>query len=175
MKNLKPVIFLEGKVNHYRENTYAQNLILKALSQGITDVDELKKIAGLKTAAEVFRTLDKMQIRKGYHEALSKAGMDLDYIVDGLKKLIDTSDSDKIKLGSLQTVLKSVGLDKYEKQEDAGKNWEELIIELSEKNEGKVTDMIDAKEYEVKTPLLPESAKKRQEDEKRIAKELYEG
>ena len=174
MKNLKPVIFLEGQVGHYRENQYAQNLILKALSGGVTDVNELKKITGMKSAAEVYRTLDKMQLRKEYHAALSKAGISLDYIVGELKILIDKSTSEKIKLGSIQTVLKSIGLEKYDKQEEDSKSWEDLVIELTEKeSEDGIVDALETNDYEVITPILPDAVKKRQEEEQAEADELY--
>lgn len=177
MKNLKPVIFLDGTVNHYRENQYAQNLLLKALSDGITDPKELRKIAGLNSVAEVYRTLDKIQIRKEYHDALFRAGLSLDFVVDKLKSLCSDETSDKVKLGAVQTLLKSLGLDKYEKQEEAGKNWEEIILELTEKNKEVGNDLpkIDSGDYEVNAPLLPEAVKKRQKDEQEIANELYEG
>jgi len=175
--NPKPLIIDGARGNHYRENQYAQNLLLKALSSGITDVKELKKIIGVKTATEVLRTLDKMQIRKEYHQALSDAGLDLNFIVGGIKNLCEKDGvSDKIKLGALQTILKSIGLDKYEKDEESGKNWEELILEIADKKsngemiEGELLD----NEYEVNTPKLPEEVKKRQEEEKKAAEGLYD-
>ena len=81
----KPVVFVQGsRSGFYSQNTFAQNLLLKALSKGVTDPQELKKIAGLKRVADVYRTLDKMAIRKEYHESLAAAGISLDYIVSEL-------------------------------------------------------------------------------------------
>lgn len=128
----------------------------------------------MRSAAEVYRTLDKMQLRKEYHEALSGAGIDMPYIVAGLKNLVDNSTSDKIKLGGLQTILKSIGLEKYEKQEEDGKNWEELVLELSEeKSEENFIDTLKVDDYEVVAPPLPESVEKRQKEERDEADELY--
>ncbi len=79
-KKLKPVIFIEGDNSFYRENRFAQNLLLKALSSGVTDPQELRKVAGLKSVADVYRTLDKMAIRKEYHAALAEQGMTLEFI-----------------------------------------------------------------------------------------------
>jgi len=67
MKNLKPIILTGdgfGQNVFYKNNEYAQNILLKALSSGITDVQELRRLAGLKSAVDVYRTLDKIAIRK---------------------------------------------------------------------------------------------------------------
>ena len=66
----KPIITYQGKTGYYRENSYVQNPLLKALTQGITDPKELRKISGLGKVADVYRTLDKMALRKEYHKAL---------------------------------------------------------------------------------------------------------
>jgi hypothetical protein len=177
--NLKPVIFdavRDSAGNQSRNNVYVQNLLLKALSSGVTDIDELKKIAGVRTAAEVFNTLDKMQIRKEYHVALQAAGMDLPFLVEKLKGLLSDETSDKIKLGAVQTLLKSIGLDKYEKDENAGKNWEEFILEtISKKEQGQITEgeLVDEADYEVNSPVLPEEVKIRQAEEKKASEGLY--
>ena len=149
--------------------------MLKALSEGITDPVELRKIAGLHSVTEVYRTLDKMQIRKEYHEALSRADISLDFIVGKLKGLCDGEEvSDKIKLGAVQTLLKSLGLEKYDKPEESGKNWEEIVLEMiGKKNDGEVIEG-EIGEYEVKIPALPEEIRKRQEEEKKAAEELYD-
>lgn len=168
---------VHGNNSYYRENVYAQNLLLKALADGITDPTELRKIAGLKTVTEVYRTLDKMQIRKEYHAALTVAGLDLPFIVGQLKTLCGDQTSDKVKLGALQTVLKSIGLDKYEKDNDEGKNWEEIILEaIAKKDKGEITEgeIIEDEDYKVIAPALPDEVKKRQADEKKAAEELYD-
>jgi hypothetical protein len=177
-ENLKPVIMdgVKGNNSYYRENVYAQNLLLKALADGITDPTELRKIAGLKTVTEVYRTLDKMQIRKEYHAALTVAGLDLPFIVGQLKALCGGGTADKVKLGALQTVLKSVGLDKYEKDDNEGKNWEQIIldaIDKKEKGEMVVADVVED-DYKVIEPVLPDEVKKRQSEEKKEASELYD-
>lgn len=178
-KKLKPVIFVEGDNNFYRKNEFAQNLLLKAVSKGVTDPKELRKIAGLRSVADVYRTLDKMAIRKEYHQALSRAGMTLDYVVGEIKNIIQKTDSEPTKLKALQTVLKSIGLEKYDKQEEAGKTWEESILKAveAEKKE-KDALAIETKEnddgdYEVDAPDVPDNAKKTIEEEKKLADELY--
>lgn len=172
--NDKPVSFSRGKYNYYRENSYVQNILLKALSQGVTDPKELKKIAGLSRVADVYRSLDKLAIRKEYHQALADSKVDLKFIVNGLKKLSKDSDSDVVKLASLQTFLKSLGLDKYEKQEDSGKGWEEAILAINEgKSEKEKEEDIIEGDYEVKEPEIPASELERQNKEKTVGRDLY--
>lgn len=171
MNNKKPIVFVQGRSSYYSENNYVQHIILKALSQGITDPKELRKIAGLEKVADVYRTLDKMALRKEYHQALSSAGISFDFIVNGIKQLATGSESDMVKLASFQTLLKSLGLDKYEKLEDSGRSWEEAIIAATDPSEEKVV----IEDYEVKVPEVPEAELKRREEEKKFADELYEG
>lgn len=178
MKKLKPVIFVEGEKKFYSKNGYAQTILLKAMSRGVTDPNELRKMAGLKSAAEVYRTLDKLAIRKEYHNALANQGVTFDKIVAGIKDICENSKTDSVKLSGYQTLLKSLGLDKYEKDDESGKSWEETIIkaiEEKEKTESESGEIIDVEveEYEIDKPEIPKSALKRIEEEKKIADELY--
>ena len=85
--------------------------------------------------------------------------------------------TDKIKLGSLNSLLKSLGLEKYEKQEETGKSWEEEIIKASKVKEdiieGEITENKKEK-YEVVVPEIPIEERRRQEEEKKLGRELYE-
>ena len=116
-----------------------------------------------------------MAIRREYHEALANAGMTLDYVVGEIKDIIGKTNSDGTKLKALQTILRSIGLDKYEKQEDSGKTWEEVILKAIEEKDRASVEVIEisTEEYEVKQPKIPESAKNRMEEEKKLADELY--
>lgn len=171
---LKPVIFVQGDKAYHRNNSFAQNLLLKALSQGITDVKELRQMAGLKSAADVIRTFDKLSLRKEYHAALSKAGISFDYIVGGIKGVCDTADSDAIKLKGFLALLKSMGLDRYEKQEDAGQSWEETIIQLAEGKDGSASIDGEIVDYEVDIPVTPEDERVKRQREKDIGSSIYE-
>ncbi len=176
---LKPVIFVQGQTRFYAPNTYAQNILLRAMSDGITNPNELRKMAGLKSAADVYRTLDKMAIRKEYHEALQRNGISLDYIVQGLQNIADNGNTDMVKLTSLNILLKSLGLEKYEKMEDSGKSWEDAVLtavvkeEQSKLSDGKNIIEGETIEYEVNRPEMPESEKQQREDEAKMAKMLY--
>jgi len=148
------------------------------MSDGVTNPKELRDIAGLKSVAEVYRTLDKMSIRKEYHQALARNGISLDYITKGFKDLADNAEKDDTRLKSLQSLLKSIGLDKYEKEEESSKGWEEVIIKAAEKGEigGDDPKMIEGEfeEYKVDVPEIPENEKEKEDEDMKIGKELYE-
>jgi len=186
MKNLKPIILTGdgfGQNVFYKNNEYAQNILLKALSSGITDVQELRRLAGLKSAVDVYRTLDKIAIRKDYHRALSDAGLSLDYVVGKIKNIIENEDGkDDTKLKALQTLMASLGLDKYQKEEESGKNWEEAIIGALEKTEQKQLDdlsnlnkdnSLEVVDYEVVVPKIPQEAVDQQKKEEELGREIY--
>jgi len=176
MKSLKPVVFVQGDRPFYRQNTYAQVILLEAMQNGINDPRELRKLAGLQKVADVYRTLDKMAIRKEYHEALSRVGVSLDSIVTGIKSLSEKSSSDATRLKAYQTLLRSLGLDKYEKQEDTGKGWEEVILGLhKQEEEGVVAIEGEFETYDVNTPITPDEEEQRRIKERALGKQLYEG
>jgi len=173
MKKLKPVVFIQGDRDFYRDNKYNQNLLIKAMSEGITSPAELRDASGLKTIPDVYRTLDKLTLRKDYHDALVKNGVDLDFIVSGIKEITEKASKSATRLKGYEILLKSLGLDKYESAEDSGKNWEELIIEASENEKPKEEITQIKTDYEVIVPPTPSIDKKRQEDEKEVAEQLY--
>jgi len=165
-KKLKPVIFVQGEKDFYRQNNYAQNLLLKALSQGVTSPQELKRLSGLKTVANVYRTLDKMAIRKEYHDALSRAGISLDYIVNGIKNVCTDAKSEATKLKGLHILLRSLGLDVYDKQEMSGQNWEEVVMKSMEQKQDK--DSVKKLIGECQEEVQKESALKSQSEVKEV-------
>jgi hypothetical protein len=174
---LKPVMFVKGQYNYHRQNLLQQNLLLKAL-QITTDVQELKKMIGVRTVAEVYRTLDKIAIRKEYHEALLRKGIDLDTIVDGIKGICnDKEEMGAIRLKGWQMLLKSLGLDSYQDVTNESKvGWEDIVKKTSEEMEfsGGEQKKIISPDYEVIIPEVPEEEKRIQEEEDKIGKGLYE-
>ena len=173
----KPVVFTEGATTFYRENSLAQNILLKALSNGVTDPNELRKLAGLKATADVFRTLDKMAIRKEYHQALSASGLSFESIVNQIKNIGESGSSDSVRLKAWTVILKSLGLDKYEKQEDSSKSWEDALLgsieETKKLPEGKTIEG-EVVDYEVKTPEVPVEERIRREKSSAAEKGLYD-
>jgi hypothetical protein len=170
-KKYKPVVFSNCQHAFHRNNILQQHILLKGMA--ITqDPKELKKLIGVNTVAEVYRTLDKLGIRKEYHDALGKNNVSLDYVVKGLKTLADNG-TDKIKLSALQTLLKSLGLDKYEDSDGEGKNWEEILISAQEQERGGEILQLDISDYEVVAPVVPESVQQRKREEEEIGRDLY--
>jgi len=168
-------VFVQGKREFYRKNYYVQNILIKALSEGVTEPEELRKIAHLDKVADVYRSLDKLAIRREYHDALARNGISLDYIVDNIKELAEGAKSDSTKLKSLEILLRSLGLEKYEESEVGGKGWEDIIIEAEEKKASDVkSKRLDVSDYTVITPETPEKEKKTRERERAMGKELYE-
>ncbi|MCK5158506.1 MAG: hypothetical protein KAR08_05090, partial [Candidatus Heimdallarchaeota archaeon] len=174
----------------------------KALKDGITDPNELRKIIGASRIADVYRNLDKLAIRKEYHQALVDNGIDFNFITRGIKELAEGGDTDKVKLASFQTLLKSIGLDKYEKQEEMSKGWEDELLEASKRNKERLQEIednkldgvdkkdssikiedhksdvkknnsIETEEYEVDVPIVPHDEKIKEEEERNFGKELY--
>ena len=171
-KKLKPVTFIKGEYNYSRQNDLQQKLLLKAM-QVTSDPNELKKMAGLKTVTDVYRTLDKLAIRREYHEALVRSGVDLDTIIGGIKEIATTSTKDATRLKAYQIFLKSLGLDEYKESPDEAKqSWEDLLKDVVEKED---TKLIEAKEeYSVIIPEVPEHERKKREEEDEIGKSIYE-
>lgn len=165
----------------FTNNVFQQNLLLKALTH-TSDLDELKKVANFHSKNEVLRTLDKLAIRKDYHSALVENGLDMNMLVSNLKDIIEKATKDETRLHGIQTILKSVGLEKYETAESEGKDWEGLLLKINEKeqadrllplNEQPILEGVVSK-YDVVAPEVPESAKKKREEDDEIGKSIYE-
>lgn len=173
---LKPVVFVKGRYNFNREDKFKQNLLLKAL-QITTDPQKLKQMIGVKSVAEVFRTLDKLAIRKEYHAALFEHGLDLSTIVGGIKKIVQEGASEAIRLKGYQTLLKSLGLDRYDEDKDSrGENWEDLIVKMSDAellDKGEIKKLAVV-EYDVTIPETPKEEEEKRKREDEIGKSLYE-
>jgi len=172
-EKLKPIIFVQGQKPNYSPNYYAQTILLKALSSGVTDPTKLRKLAGMKTVAEVYRTLDKLAIRREYHAALAHNEIDFDYIVRGIKKIAEGAKYDATKLEALKTILKSLGLEKYEQEGESSKSWEEAITKAIEEK-GLPNDTKQLEDYEVNVPQIPQSILDTQKKDKEFGKSIYE-
>jgi len=175
---LKPVVYTSSTYKRGAPNRTQQMVLLKAL-QVTSDPNELRKLIGVRTVSEVYRTLDKLAMRKEYHRALDENGISFDYIVKNLRSIVESAEKDGDKLKAIQMLLKSVGMDKYEGDANAAAGtWEEALIDAAEKQKaemGGVTtkEMLEA-EYTVSQPEVPEYVKKIQQDESDLAKSLYE-
>jgi hypothetical protein len=176
---LKPVIYTTSYYPRGTQNTTQQILLLKAMKL-TQDPQELKKMIHVKTVAEVYRTLDKLAMRKEYHEALAKAGISFEFIVDGLKDLAVGSKQDGDKLKALQTLLKSLGMDKYDGDASSSTgSWEEALLKQIESNKELPAPSAEDKDsgpsvYEVVQPEIPESAKRQIEEENETLGSIYD-
>ena len=176
---LRPVVYTTNHVKKGAPNDTQQMFLLKAL-QVTQDPKKLKEMIGVKTVAEVYRTLDKMAMRKEYHEALAKNGISFDFIVGGLKDIAISGFKDADKLKAYQTLLKSVGMDTY-KENSSGPTgtWEEVLLEKINEQKAIGSDMKEVTDaivptYDVIHPEIPESARLLQEDEDEITGSIYE-
>lgn len=172
---LRPIVYNSSYFKSGYQNTTQQMFLLKAL-QVTQDPKKLKEMIGVKTVAEVYRTLDKLAMRKEYHEALARKGISFDYIVSGIKDIADNGYKDGDKLKAFQTLLKSVGMEKYD-SESIGTTgtWEEVLLKKIE--EGKATGSVvkpQLEQYNVTQPVVPESVKQIQKDEEELTSSIYE-
>lgn len=179
MKSFKPISFSSSKSGKFAPKIFQQNLLLKAL-QYTSDLDDLKKVANFHSKAEVLRTLDKLAIRRDYHDALAKNGMGPDQIVQGMKEIALSAPKDDTRLKAYQTILKSIGLDKYEASENDGKDWEDLLLKINDKERLAIADgTLETKStvgklYEVIIPEIPESVRIQREEDSDMEKSIYD-
>ena len=173
---LRPVVYTTNYFKRGYQNTSQQMFLLKAL-QITQDPKKLREMMGVKTVAEVYRTLDKLAMRKEYHGALARNGISFDYMVGGIKKIADAGYKDADKLKALQILLKSVGMESYD--EAAGGTsgtWEEELLKSieSEKILPSGTEKMLLPKYDVVVPKIPDSAKIKQDEEDELTSSIYE-
>lgn len=181
MKKFRPISFSTITKGKFSPKVFQQNLLLKALRY-TNDLNDLKKVAHFHTEAEVLRTLDKLAIRKEYHEALAKNGMGPDAIVAGIKDVALTADKAGDRLKAYTTILKSLGLDTYDTAEEGGKDWEEILLKINDREREDAdkllasggTSVIEGQVYEVKIPEIPESVRVQKEKDKSIEQSIYD-
>jgi hypothetical protein len=171
MNKLKPVVFVQGKYAYNAQNTTQQIMLLKAL-QITQDPKKLKELIGVKTVADVYRTLDKIAMRKEYHAALAKTGITFDYVVKGIKTEIDTADKASDRLAGLNMILKSIGLDKYDETSVGGGSWEDTLLKIKAEEEEK-GELPKVVEYEVIEPEMPAHIKAAKEKANKESGQLY--
>ena len=165
---LKPVMFVRGRYSFNKDDAFRDAILLKALT--ITkDPKELRKMIGVKAVSDVYRTLDKMQIRREYHEALANSGITFDSIVLGLKDIAENSSSDAVRLKTYGVIMKSIGIDKYDKDDVSSVGWEEALLKARESlPSGAIKE-----HYDVIQPVVPEDELRAIESEKVLASKLY--
>jgi hypothetical protein len=169
---LKPVVFVQGKYGYNANNTSQQIMLLKALKV-TQDPNKLKNLIGVKTVADVYRTLDKLAMRKEYHAALARKGISFDYLVEKIKNEIEGADKSSDRLAGIKMLMQSVGMDKYEDIEGSNQSWEDALLQLTQKKE-KEGETIDIDEYEVVVPETPAHIKKKKQEQIEESRKIYE-
>jgi len=171
MAKLKPVVFVQGKYSYNVQNTTQQIMLLNALKV-TKDPNKLRDLIGVKTVADVYRTLDKIAMRKEYQTALGKHGMTFDYIVKNIKSEIDNAEKSSDRLSALNMILKSTGLDKYEDSTIGGGSWEDILLKIND--EQKELPAGEMKEYDVDVPEMPEHIRLAKEKSNKESKQIYD-
>ncbi|MCK9369572.1 hypothetical protein M0R04_06665 [Candidatus Dojkabacteria bacterium] len=158
-----------------RANFDKQNLLLKGMMVHSGDLKKAAQYAGIRKMADVYRTLDRLTLRKGYYEALDNHDISLDYIVKGIKDVAENGELASVRLKALQVLLKTLGLESYGKEEEGGKGWEELINKaVGAKEDTKELPEVTATGYNVNIPRVPEEELEKRNKENKLGKELYE-
>lgn len=172
--NLKSVVYT---TNNFKKssNSSSQQVFLKDALQVSKDPEKFRELLTVKTVADVYKTLDKISMRKEYHAALSRRGISFDYLIGGLKTVIENGEKDGDRVKALQILLKSVGVDKYDESSGAGVGtWEETLLKTIEEKGTKQLKASTSGEYEVIRPVMPESVVKQRKEEEEIMRTMYD-
>ena len=161
-----------------KDDLLKQALLLNAMKVS-TDPNKLKQLTGMKKVADVYSTFDRIAMHKEYANTLISAGVDMKFIVDNLKKVIEDSDVGQAnKMAAIKLLMSSLGLDKRGPSDGelSSTSWEaELMkIEEEEKNNNEIVKELAPPEYEVDIPDVPDNVKKQKEKDDLIEKSLYE-
>jgi len=181
---LKPISFSlasrKSLPSMYHDNKLQQMILLKSLAI-TTDPNELKKMIGVRTVSEVYRTLDKLALRKEYHNKLLELGIDFGFILQNYKEIIETG-KNKDKLVALGALLKSLGMHEYnEKSTPTSSSWEETLLKSIENDQSTSMKSLSAgksadidQDYEVNVPKEPKFNPVASTEELSTLQDLYE-
>lgn len=142
-----------------------QKKLIKAL-ENTTDPLKLKQIISAKSVADVYRTLDKLSIRREFHDALTRAGITFEFLIEGIKREALGGDKSADRLKAYEMLLKTLGLDKYDDVSSAStSSWEERLLKAINEHEGvleeDVPSSVPETDYSVEIPQIPLSAKEK--------------
>jgi len=168
---LKPVVFVQGKYAYNNQNTTQQLLLLKAL-QVTQDPKKLRQMIGVRAVADVYRTLDKIAMRKEYHEALAACGLSFDFIAQGLKQIATAGEKDADRLNAFKVLLKSIGLDSYAESANTSGGWEDALLKLQSASADGVLPAVPS--YDVSVPEMPEHIRIAKEKANQETRKLYD-
>lgn len=156
-----------------KSDVKTENRLLRGIILHPGSFKSAAKFAGIRNMADAYRTLDRLALRRDYQEALSRHGVDMDFIVTEVKGLAIAADLDSTRLNALRMLMRSMGLDSYGKEEEGAQGWEKTISSAVVKN--KVSPQLSGPApYEVNRPVMPASLTQERKDEADLGKELYE-
>ena len=179
-EELKPVTLAKPTTNQHRNNKFRQNMLLKGMAN-TDDFDELKQIAKFKSKAGVLRTLDKLAMREEFHKALERHGLDINSIVGKLAELTESED-EKVVLKTMKTLMKAIGIDKYEDHDGGDSSWEEILLEIQQEERKQASEdgeelpepQGQSFEYEVDKPDKPQEVIEAEKEEEDLGQSIYE-
>lgn len=176
-EDLKPITLSKPTSSKHRKNKFQQHQLLKGLSN-TSDLEELKKIAQFKSKAGVLRTMDKLAMREEFHKALERHGLDIHSLVGKLSELANSND-EKIVLKTVKTLMKAIGVDKYDDAESKDQGWEEILLEIHKEQKDENGETIPEPQdkevnYAVDKPEKPQEVIDAEEEEEDLGQALYE-
>lgn len=150
-----------GARNHRQVKEYENQKRIYAALQSTGDPMKLKEIIGVKTVAEVYRTLDKLTIRREFHDALTRAGITFEFLIEGIKREAIGGDKSADRLKAYEMLLKTLGLDKYDDASTGStSSWEERLLKAIEGHESALEEVVETvppQDYSVEVPKIPVS------------------
>lgn len=174
---LKPVIYSDTDTYQSGADNKAQQMFLLKALEVTQDPKKLRDMMGFRTVGQVMIMLDKIGMRKEYHDALARNGVSFDFIVGGIKGIAQGGEKDSDRLKAYQALLKSVGMEKYDSEAGASEgSWEKILMEKieQEKKAPELSPPTVLPVYEVQKPVVPKSAQKVMDDEAEMSSSIYE-
>lgn len=137
-----------------RSRTAAAELVMKGLSEGITDPEELKRLSGIKRSADLMVTMDRLSLRREFHEAMYRAGLTPDKLMTTLSDHVDSTDA-KVSIKAVEVTLKMLSMFRPESSSGDVKSWEEIVLEKATAIQEGDMKQISQPVYDVKIPEVP--------------------
>lgn len=166
----KPIVFVTGVYGNAQKSVSQQLMFLRAMNAA-EDPKKFKQVIRARAAVDVFRTIDKIALRKEWHSALERNGIDFDLVLRTLKQEMLTGEKGSDRIQAAKTIIKSMGLDKYEDSSISGGSWEDEILKASEAT---ANLPLPGEDYDVKQPHIPDHIKKQRKDQNDLGRSLYD-
>ena len=162
-----------SKSTEKRNKAYEKQRIMYNALQDTSNPLKLKEIIGAKTVADVYRTLDKLTIRREFHDALTRAGITFEFLIEGIKREAIGGDKSMDRLKAYEMLLKTLGLDRYDDVSTGStSSWEERLLKAIDEHEGildqDISREVEKVDYSVTIPQIPSSV----QEKKKVSDEM---